>query len=456
MSAATEKVAELSIAPKDGEAPAGRPPIPAYFLSLTVENVRCFGPKQTLDLSDGEGRPARWTVLLGDNGVGKTTLLQGLLALAAPESFGAIQEFRRTRAEDMRIGAVLGHGASLSDREGWSTSSCPGITERVSGDHAYTAFVSLAEAKTPRPLCFGYGAARRMGVTFLSRAEQGEPSQTLFTEKGTLQNAEEWLLRADYLSMKKGQNGAKGSRRLQEILGVLVDLLPDVESVRISFPGESKAPRRGKLRLPRVMFKTPYGLVTLDQLSLGYRTMVAWMVDLASRMFEAYPGSRDPLAEPAVALVDEIDLHLHPKWQRSLMQFLTERFKNTQFIVTAHSPLVVQAAEGANVAVLRREGDHAVISQDLPSIRGWRVGQILTSDLFGLPSERPPQMEPLLTERERILTKGTLSADDKRRVAQIERELGDLPTGESPREIEAMDVILRAAARLKKTRGGRV
>jgi recombinational DNA repair ATPase RecF len=49
-----------------------------YFLSLTLENVRCFGPKQTLRLSNEEGVPARWTVILGNNGLGKTTLLQSL------------------------------------------------------------------------------------------------------------------------------------------------------------------------------------------------------------------------------------------------------------------------------------------------------------------------------------------------------------------------------------------
>ena len=49
-----------------------------YFLSLTLENVRCFGESQTLDLSDGNGKPAQWTVILGDNGTGKTTLLQTL------------------------------------------------------------------------------------------------------------------------------------------------------------------------------------------------------------------------------------------------------------------------------------------------------------------------------------------------------------------------------------------
>src|SRR3954447_24246134 len=55
---------------------------PAYLLDLSVRNVRCFGPEeQTLRLSDSQGRPAPWTVILGDNGVGKTTLLQCLVAL---------------------------------------------------------------------------------------------------------------------------------------------------------------------------------------------------------------------------------------------------------------------------------------------------------------------------------------------------------------------------------------
>jgi hypothetical protein len=56
----------------------------AYMLGVSVENLRCFGERQTLDLSDGHGRPARWTVLLGDNGVGKTSLLHALAGLGMP------------------------------------------------------------------------------------------------------------------------------------------------------------------------------------------------------------------------------------------------------------------------------------------------------------------------------------------------------------------------------------
>jgi recombinational DNA repair ATPase RecF len=69
------------------KAPAVRPDAGtktgAYFLSLTVENVRCFGPAQTLDLSDGHGRHAPWTIILGENGLGKTTLLTCLACIAS-------------------------------------------------------------------------------------------------------------------------------------------------------------------------------------------------------------------------------------------------------------------------------------------------------------------------------------------------------------------------------------
>src|SRR5437868_4018607 len=73
------KIAEIKVEKPDED--RLDKPLSAYFLSLTVENVRCFGPEQTLDLSDGQGRPAQWTIILGDNGVGKTTLLQSFVAL---------------------------------------------------------------------------------------------------------------------------------------------------------------------------------------------------------------------------------------------------------------------------------------------------------------------------------------------------------------------------------------
>ncbi len=152
----------------------------------------------------------------------------------------------------------------------------------------------------------------------------------------------------------------------------------------------------------------------------------------------------------SLSLRHEIDLHMHPTWQRKIIQYLTERFPNTQFIVTAHSPLVVQAATDANIALLRREGDHVVIDNDVEAIKGWRLDQVLTSDLFGLKSARPPEYEELLDERKKILSKSKLTARDKKKRKELEAKIGDLPTGETPEDIEAMDIIRRAAKRLKK------
>ena len=190
----------------------------------------------------------------------------------------------------------------------------------------------------------------------------------------------------------------------------------------------------------------------MNELSLGYRTLIAWMVDLASRLYDRYPDSTNPLAEPAVVLVDEIDLHLHPKWQRQLIGYLTERFPNTQFIVTAHSPLVVQSATDANIVILKREDDHVVIDNDVESIRGWRVDQILTSDLFGLETARPPQIEQLLKERTALLARPRLTPRDKARLRELEAAIGPLPTGETKTEREALALIQRAAERLRDGR----
>lgn len=81
----------------------------AYFLSLKLENVRCFGPEQTLDLSDRNGKPAPWTIILGVNGTGKSTILQSLVAFEAttgraPPSFEDYWLPRRLEDQGLSFG----------------------------------------------------------------------------------------------------------------------------------------------------------------------------------------------------------------------------------------------------------------------------------------------------------------------------------------------------------------
>jgi hypothetical protein len=377
-----------------------------YLLDLRVEGVRCFKDEQRLDLSDGKGAPAQWTVLLGENGTGKTTLLWGILLCSGPEvPHRWIME---------QLGPVA-RGAAFAQVGWWGGKGFGG------------------------PL-FAYGASRRMAPSSLTG--QVGPTSTLDSPNPELTNAEEWLLRLHYDALLAP--GGPAAHRVQLALDTLVRLLPDVD--RIELP---TTPNGGSLS-GRVKFHTPYGPVPLSGLSLGYQTMIGWTVDLAARLFEAYADREDPLSGPAVVLVDEIDLHMHPAWQQQLIRFLSARFPSVQFIVTAHSPLVVQAAADANLVVLRRQADRVVIDNDPTSVRGWRVDQILTSELFGLDSARPVREAELLRERTALLSQQDLSEPDRRRLAEIERELGTLPTADSPEDREAMDLIRRAAEALRE------
>ncbi len=291
--------------------------------------------------------------------------------------------------------------------------------------------------------CFGYGAARRMGTGALTEDRSSDPFLSLFRDEAPLRNAEEWLLQADYAATKSPHQ-KDAQRRRDEVKSMLLEILPEVEDIAfVADSGEN--PRRPK---PAVRIKTPYGWISLRDLSLGYKTLIAWTVDLASRLYETYYRSENPLAEAAVVLVDEIDLHLHPAWQRKILSYLSERFPNTQFIVTAHSPLVVQAAADANIVVLRREGDHVLIDNDTENVRGWRVDQLLTSDLFGLPSARSAALDEAIERRKQLLAKARLTAKDRRELSALEEQIGDLPTGVTPADIRAMDIIRRAAAKL--------
>lgn len=282
-----------------------------------------------------------------------------------------------------------------------------------------------------------------MGATALSTSAQSDANTSLFSDDVPLLNAEEWMLRADYAASKSEKLHTYLRERRDQVREALLRLLPNIKDIRVTEPNKEQP-------VPAVKFMTPYGWVHLQELSLGYKTLIAWTVDLANRMFDRYPDSPNPLAEPAVCLVDEIDLHLHPTWQRKLIGYLTDLFPNTQFIVTAHSPLVVQAATDANIVVLRREGDHVVIDNSIESLKGWSVDQILTSDLYGVASERPPEYDDVLAERQRLLSKPELTTNDKRRLRTLEAKVEELPIGETPQDIAAFDLVRRFAADLER------
>ncbi|UJB68322.1 AAA family ATPase [Acaryochloris sp. 'Moss Beach'] len=433
-------------------------PPPVYFLSLEIENVLCFKFRQKLSLSDSKGFPAQWTVILGDNGAGKTTLLQCLAGMAETSVPAPVRNIDLEFAESLvqhdkqiEIHAIFASGSSLSqptnpEQKSVIFSVQPDNSRNINHFQKYLRVSHSHEVlseELPGLNCYGYGATRKMSGTSLSKTLGSGSSESLLTPNSELVNAEEWLLQADYaVARSTPTNRHKFKRRFSIIKEILKKLLPDVSDIRITSVSEN-------VPSPSAEFLTPYGWVPLQKLSLGYTTVIAWTVDLAARLIECYPQSEDPLAEPAIVLVDEIDLHLHPKWQRTIMSFLTERLPNTQFIVTAHSPLVVQAAKNANLVLLRREEDHVVIDNDPEVIDNWRVDQVLTS-VFELSTPHAAEIEPLIEQRRKLLGKSKLTAKDKRELKKLEEKIGRLPTAESPEDIRAMDIIRKAAQLLEQ------
>jgi len=294
---------------------------------------------------------------------------------------------------------------------------------------------------------FAYGAGRRLGRGSISETRLEDPRRSLFDEEVPLLNAEEYLIQADYAAKSAGpaesDNRIEAKKRIEILMGLLPKVLPGISKLEFK-PGDRES-------AAAVIAETAFGRVPLRNLSSGYRSMVSWIVDFASRMFEHYPTSLEPFHEPAICLVDQIDVHLHPKWQRQLMAYLSERFPKTQFIVTAHSPLFVQAAVDAVIFVLEEKGDHVEIHRSSEKIRGWRIDHLLTSDLFGLDGARDPKTDELLREKEDILGKPELDANDQERLQQINQQVGEIPWLETPEDREAMLVLRKAAAELKAT-----
>ena len=440
-------------------APKTTPPPPAYFLSLSLENVRSFGEKQTIHFTEGGkegGKPAQWTVILGDNGVGKTTVLRALAAMRPIESKQGEHQFRlayvvfdngdwtlltkNDNASRARVEAKV--HAELMAGEGHSFSLQ--ITQFMMATICNVPDFDEAQS-VANLVCYGYGASRTTGNSVIGEnPADADTCASLFDDRADLLDPQEWFLNVDYGSrLVEPQNTSLADAR-KRVEQMLIAVLPGVTALKINLAG---TPQKPQISLQFLLHGT---WVKLRDLSLGYQTLVVWLTDFASKLYIRYPDSKNPLAEPAIVLIDEIDLHLHPAWQRTLLADLSKIFPNTQFIATAHSPLVVQAAgdAGANVVLLRREGDHTIVVPDLEDVRGWRIDQIMTSELFGLETARSLGTEKKLQRRAELLTKTKRTAAEKKELEALTRELDAEPLGETPSEREVHAVLQELRQRL--------
>jgi predicted ATP-binding protein involved in virulence len=447
---------------------------------LTLQNVKSFLGAHTLDLTDGQGRPVQWTLILGDNGVGKTTLLECLAHLAPvfnSNDPGGTKDPKvfvepRVAAADNKVIDNLGRNGDIKFKTEatFAVSSLlnsgdpPAETvetwlsfSRKDGksDNIKTSEWGKAEkireskwsdfSKFQDPLILAYGAGRHMGIGNLDFSKAPDATDSLLQGTVELFDAEEFLLQIDHASLQK--RAAKAKRQRKILLQMIAALLPEVgEADNITIYPPLALGSSGRTG---VYVRTSDGEVHLRQLSFGYQTMMAWVVDIGWRLFARYPESNNPLHEPAIVLVDEIDLHLHPRWQRQIREQLTLHFPNVQFIATAHSPLMAQAYLDANLAVVLRQGDHSVIENDPAVLANWRVDQIVTSDLFGLNTAWPPEVDAMFEEQRELLAKAARTPADIARLDEIKAAMLALPTERNPENEEAMAIVREAATSLK-------
>jgi predicted ATP-binding protein involved in virulence len=418
----------------------------SYFYSLELEGVNCFKEMQTLDLSDGKGSFSPWTIILGDNGTGKTTLLKVLdrMQPSLPNLVNnnfylsilwTYKPFLKSNYLEIKL--------TLSNNEVKHF-----VNHKIGNNNAKTGAL-IPQKNNYFPFLLSYGASRRMSKNLnLSDKVKGNLNYTtLFDESLELINVEEWYLQK-YLSYTTSKNGVKIKlkQQLDLIELVLIDFLPEVTDLRIKEVKNLNEKSGLEVRIDNTDW------IDLRDLSFGYQTITALLVDISSNMMDKYPESEHPLSEPVIILIDEIDLHLHPKWQRTVIEKLSHHFPKAQFIVTAHSPLIVQAAEdfNANIVVCRKEGDRVVIDNDIESVKGWRVDQILTSDLFDLSSSKSVETESLQNEKINLLMSDSLTTKNKKRLKEIDKALDNTPVFSDKESIDAETLIKKAAQLLNK------
>lgn len=157
----------------------------------------------------------------------------------------------------------------------------------------------------------------------------------------------------------------------------------------------------------------------VQQLSDGERSMVAFVFDLTKRLSQLNEQDDDPAANGVgVVLIDEIDLHLHPAWQRRLAIDLPRVFPNLQFIATTHSPQVIGETEPGRAIVLREGGRVEVQSESLGRDSGWILRHVMET------TERNAELQAGLDEVDALIDSDHAGAA-RARVSELRQRFGD-------------------------------
>lgn len=403
-----------------------------YISELRLTDIRCFSGEEVIRFSPpGDGSPS-WTLIVGENGTGKTTILRCIALCLCDE----------TRASGLFTeleGDMIRHGREEAKIELTLTSQTDPAEKLTiktmfykNGDEGEDLKQDRRGSDLKDLLVCGYGAKRgTFGTAEVERYRIIDSVYSLFNYDAQLQSAELVLLRiAQHKDIP------------------LDELLRNVDDVLGLEPGSITWDPRG-LRI-RGSWGSPVGTGAVGD---GYAATLTWICDLLGWSYFASPSTESRGLEQieGIVLLDEIEQHLHPSWQLAFVQRLAKAFPAVQFIATTHSPLVAIGSaeippETGQLVLLNYvdslDGVEMITDLSAPSARG--ADQVLTSPLFGLErttSDRVGRtIERYADLQAKALNDEPLTAEDRAELNELRDSLAETF---SPSETALAELLTR-------------
>ena len=385
-----------------------------FLKELSLKHFKCV---EDLTVSfEGEVSNRKWTFFLGENGTGKSNILKSIALVTAGsnalgELLGNTDEWIKTDQINCRIAAKLETQKGEIRNISLVINRGDNLSQIVSNNKDSLSLIDHALENADRNyFVVAYGATRRLtndSFSQYSRTRYGGRAlkvRNLFDGTFALNPLASWIIDLDYRAGKEGLNIIKQA---------LNDFLPGTE-----FHSIDKDKKQ-------VLFKTNDGIFPLEQLSDGFQNMASWIGDLLFRITETFRDYDNPLQARGLLLIDEIDLHLHPKWQRKLYDFISSKLPHFQVVTTTHSPLTVQQAGEGELFILRRDENDSV--EFIPfrgAPKNLLINQLLMTPAFGLETDESLEVEKTKNQYDELKAKGeNLSETERRSLKEIEGKL---------------------------------
>lgn len=367
----------------------------AYFSSakrierFTVRNFKAIGEIQ-MEFPYPSADAESWLMLLGENGCGKSSILQALaLTLMGEEHANALGlDARRYVRRDPAVSS----GEVIVELSGVG----PIRLEFSSESERFRV-----EPADPKVLLLGYGATRLLPrmVGRQSSTRKAIRVLNLFDPTAPLADTESWLLDRDRVSDEQFHAFEDDVTRLL-MLPEDTRMFRENGQIEMDYNGTRKA---------------------LRDMSDGYQSIVALAGDISIGVNDWWGGLRE--AE-GIVLLDEIEVHLHPTWKISIVERLRQTCPRLSFVVTTHDPLCLKGLRSEEIVVLRKTDEREVeVIRDIPRIEHLRADQLLGSFLFNLPSTRGSGTSMAIARYSQLLGKRSRSAEEERELTALQVQL---------------------------------